>query len=677
MLTSVKISSNECFSGKAPPLVAGFRIGIALLAAVLLQISAPTGSFAVSLEDIQVKSNFGEQFHAEIELTGIRENDVEVVIGNAADYEKMKLGRPGIIDKLRIKPPLGESGGKKFAQVVSDEPLFYPSFNLLVGVKIGSGVIFENYLITVDFKDSVSFKGIRSNTGQASMPPPSPAETRPGKGIERESEENSGSIVARQAVPLENRELPSPPKTKIFPIPEPKIEAPDKEDAPFFSPRSKKKVQSRQAKRDPFNLAPDASQSVPPVSPAKSGKFGPLDSGATLQKIAEALNIDPAEFDRFAVALWMDNKDKFIDGNINGLKSGVELEIGNLENRMATLDNSQARQVIQSQWGEWKSQQPTASTAEPDTSDQVPMELSQSLKEKIMALVAEWKESWEKEDLARHMALFYKGPEDFAAGGESSRYEYWHRFKKMMFARHDDVKINFENLELVSRGRKLISRFDQGFDSNRMKSFGRKTIEFIQVGSDWKITNEKFAVEEFLDKEKDPSSASASRIPVAKKPMKVMEGKFPIVILAATQMDVSSAVRVANELKQIGFNAYFSPAYITDTKKIYRVFVGRFSDSRTAEELTKSLKKFEISGNAAVMRFPYVLEAGKHLKREDAEKQIMELQAKGISGFMFSENKKSDASVSVYVGAFQAVENAEKMAGDVAGAGLSVKVKAP
>lgn len=74
--------------------------------------------------------------------------------------------------------------------------------------------------------------------------------------------------------------------------------------------------------------------------------------------------------------------------------------------------------------------------------------------------------------------------------------------------------------------------------------------------------------------------------------------------------------------------------------------------------------------NAVPMRFPYVLQAGKHLTREDAEKQIKELRAKGLSGIMFSDK-------SVFIGAFQVKENAERMAQDMVELGLPVVIRTP
>lgn len=158
-----------------------------------------------------------------------------------------------------------------------------------------------------------------------------------------------------------------------------------------------------------------------------------------------------------------------------------------------------------------------------------------------------------------------------------------------MFGRHDEALIDIQNLDITIRDNKIIAKFDQSFESNRMKSFGRKTIEFIPVGSEWKILREKFVVEEFLDKEK--TSSTVTRTPVRKALRAPKEGKAPIVIHASTQVNFSSSIDLVDELRLIGFNAYFSPAFVTETKKIYRIFCRSFFRMETCGRINAVSKK--------------------------------------------------------------------------------------
>jgi len=76
-------------------------------------------------------------------------------------------------------------------------------------------------------------------------------------------------------------------------------------------------------------------------------------SGDTLLGIAEHLGYSGQDARRVAVALWIENRGKFIDGNLHGLRIGANLELTNLEQRRAELDPQSAHRIIQGQWQEW------------------------------------------------------------------------------------------------------------------------------------------------------------------------------------------------------------------------------------------------------------------------------------------------------------------------------------
>jgi Tfp pilus assembly protein FimV len=80
-----------------------------------------------------------------------------------------------------------------------------------------------------------------------------------------------------------------------------------------------------------------------------------IQEGDTLLVIAARLGFDSKEAQSAVVAIWMENKDKFIRGNLNGLKVGQTLDLANLDNRRKELDPTTVNQIIESQWQEWTS----------------------------------------------------------------------------------------------------------------------------------------------------------------------------------------------------------------------------------------------------------------------------------------------------------------------------------
>ena len=81
---------------------------------------------------------------------------VEVGLGDVDDYIKMGLEREDIIDALTLDLVQLADGSKSTVKIRSNNPLFFPSFNLVVWVTHNSGTLLENFLVTVDFQQSLA-----------------------------------------------------------------------------------------------------------------------------------------------------------------------------------------------------------------------------------------------------------------------------------------------------------------------------------------------------------------------------------------------------------------------------------------------------------------------------------------------------------------------------------------
>ena len=634
-------------------------------------------ALALSLNDIHVKSNFGERFLAEVELITDSYDGILVTIGSEKEYKDQGIEWGDVILDLYIKKTLIKRGDQRFIQVVSDNGLFHPSFNLLLKVERANGPVFENYLISVDFQDSVSLKGVRSRgsakgiIGEPEKLKSSSKHTTLGTPV---NENRETSVIARVPTPFEVRKLNPPPAMKAFPKPLPKNENEIREAPPIVKP---KKPRRSQKKFVPFEEMLSDSPALPPGT-YESKTYGPLKSGEDLEKISQALNYGASEASRVAVALWMDNSNKFINGNIHGLKAGATLEIGNLEQRMRLLSVKQADQIIRDHWQEWKPDRGLPSITANEQLSPVEKALlevknERTLKEDLTNLITEWQDSWIQEDLARHMALFRK---DSSGTANTRGFEYWRQYKKKMFARHDNIQIDIQNQKFIPLKNKARIEFDQVFESDQMKSSGRKTIDFARSGSEWKIIREDFKVKSFWDKKK---SASQQNKDVVKSPTKPKKSTSPIVILVSTISDFTSAIDLVNELRQLGFGAYASPVYENEELKNYRVLVGRFSNMTLAKELAQSLKNFENVDNAIPVISPYVLQVGEYLDKDNAESKAKKLRDKGFPSFLFhTRDEKSSSSITrVFVGTFEDRKSAMKMAQDLNGRGVVSMVKEP
>ncbi|MGV7219922.1 MAG: SPOR domain-containing protein [Nitrospinales bacterium] len=642
-------------------------------------------AFALSLNDIHVKSNFGERFKAEVEIITDDYEGIVVRIGSEQEYKDNGIKWGDVILDLYVKKPLIVRDDRRFILVVSDNSLFQPSFNLLLIAERTNGPVFENYLISVDFQDSVSLKGIRSNgstkgtIGEVIKPKtsPEPEPNAPVKNLSDSgtlsSHDRDTSIVARAPTPYEAQKIDPPPAMKAFP--KPLQNKPNEiDEAPLTKPKSPPRTRKKFV---PFEeMISDSPAS--PTGSFDSKSYGPLKKGEDLEKITQSLNYGASEASRVAVALWMDNSDKFINGNIHGLKAGTTLEIGNIEQRLSSLTVAQADQIIQDHWREWKSDGEIPSIKEKEQPSPIEkalleVKIERSLEEDLTGLIDEWKDSWIQEDLNRHMALFRK--ESLGSSNERG-FNYWRRFKKNMFARHNNVQLDIQNPKFIQLKNKARVEFDQVFESDQMKSSGRKTIDLARSGQEWKIIREGFKVQEFFDKEKAVSEKTEK---IIKSPSIRKKTLSPIVILVSTIPGFNEAIKLVEELRELGFGAYASPVYENKALKSYRVLVGRFSNMDLAKELARSLENFENVDKAIPVISPYVLEVGEFVDKENAEEMAKKLRSKGFPPFLFhTRDERSLRSITmVFVGTFEDRKSAMKMAQDLTGRGVISMVKEP
>jgi soluble lytic murein transglycosylase len=100
----------------------------------------------------------------------------------------------------------------------------------------------------------------------------------------------------------------------------------------------------------PTPIAEPAAANTPaPEAPTQAT----VKPGDTLYGIAEHLGYSGRDASRVAVALWMENRGKFIDGNLHGLRIGENLDLVNLEQRRNELDSPSAQRIIDGQWKDW------------------------------------------------------------------------------------------------------------------------------------------------------------------------------------------------------------------------------------------------------------------------------------------------------------------------------------
>ncbi len=738
------VSSNEPAihnRGHTPVLV--FLFAFWMLCAVL-----PANVSAFSFGDIDIQSNFGERFNAELDLILEGEGKVDVQIGSEEDYRRLELNRPRIIDNLVIEKTVQLQGGRKVIRVVSKRPLFYPSFNLVMRGTHDGGTVIENYLVTVDFRQSLALNVKGRKKSQSAPPTSEPVDLLQGgeagsdslaaasgkKEAESEAADSQASAgdpdatdapasppvsaAASQSKPpsplMGKREPDSPIRSARWArkrvAPEPPPFEPEESEPQDAAPvEVAENVQSE----PPEEETPEPTEpSLPPASvEAEAGSvstrgddaamagglgsahYGPLQRGESLFSISKNLGVARADANRFVVAVWLDNPDSFVFGNMNGLRQGSRLNLEKLEQRLAEVDRDEARNLIESQWQEWKVirqrfSTPLGADDDVDTTSQENRMPSENARDKlqIFEMLKEWKQTWEAGDLDGHMGRFSERALLASAGGGI------HALKRRMFKRHQDVRIRAHRAILVQKAGDPIVSFDQSFSSKKMESFGRKDIGIVWEDAEWKIRNERFRVKEYQEKAAFVPFAQMSATPASldaplEEAEEASEAIFarerPLesayVIHASSHMDYRMATQAINELRNKGFNAYSTPVYISRKRKIFRVYVGRFFDEALAKDVARELKRLPIARFAVPVRYPYTLMAGEYDAEEQAQEKIDALRSLGLSPFLFttSDEDFSRTRFRVLLGAFAKEKDAARLSRDLKANEIEFSLIAP
>lgn len=112
--------------------------------AVLLVLPTPASAF--SLGNIQVRTQFGEPFQADIPLLLYPDEQAkgaEASVADAEAYQRLKLPRDLAVTQLTVQ--MQGKGANRQIVLQSDTPLRIPFFNLLMKTSVGVGSHYRNY----------------------------------------------------------------------------------------------------------------------------------------------------------------------------------------------------------------------------------------------------------------------------------------------------------------------------------------------------------------------------------------------------------------------------------------------------------------------------------------------------------------------------------------------------
>lgn len=251
---------------------------------------ASGGAVALGLGGMRTQSALNQPFYAEIDLFDIKSDELDTVkvrLASREDFSQAGAERPHFLTRLNFTPMIGPSG-QPIVQLTSREPIREPYLDFLVEVLWPQGRLVKEYTVLMD--------------PPVSGGPAAPRVTQP-----------------RVAAPV-RRSPPQPVRRAERPDPPPQ--------------RSASRPASDQQPAAPARPAPAAAPTVakpPPVARQAAASFplryGPVTSGSGLWKVARRMALPDATLAQTAMALYRNNQDAFVGGNINLLKVGADLVI--------------------------------------------------------------------------------------------------------------------------------------------------------------------------------------------------------------------------------------------------------------------------------------------------------------------------------------------------------------
>ena len=638
-----------------------------MLIGVLWIIAGVPEVYAFSVGGFQVQSKFGEKFKASLEITLDFDGPVEVDIGGLEDYNKLGLNRQDIIDALILDPIESSKGLKKTIKIRSTNPLFFPSFNLVVRTTHNGGTLLENFLVTVDFQQSLALNVHRNkkNTSKLREGKPEPLvdqqkPSQPAEIQQLKKQVSSSPIKSAEAKQPESasrtaasRESNGEPNNSQKVSPEKANIVPPKGIDPV--PAKEQVVHRRRASgviwAHPRPI-PELVAAIPSQGSKPPAKKHVLQKGESLFSIARKLKLDKYHPAQIAVAIWMHNIDKFIFGNINGIREGVQLDLQNLDSVLAEIDLGAARGILKSQNVEWdlarNATQVEAETPEKSVPE-VPLP-SERLEDyaDLFERVIGWQTTWENMDIEGHLAYYHdlKIENPFQVR------------KKRFLSRHPKPHLETSSKMLVMKEGIPLVFFEQKFSSETLNSLGLKELEWTRSQSVWKISGEKFY--------KNPSHSGQEPLANLKNsstPEKEEKTtKLSFVIHVSSHANESLAVTLSNRLRTNGFDAYWVPVRISKEIQIYRVYVGRFSDWNQAHRIVRILRKKPFGGHATAIPYPFALQVGEAGSLTEARMLLESLRKSGFSGLLLVSHKDSNGILfRVVIGAYKKTGNATWM----------------
>lgn len=275
-------------------------VAVAAASLLLIQPVAHAAGFGA----LHVRSSLGQPLQADIDLTGVTSEEAQNLVAKLAApdaYARAGLTYNPIVSSLRASL-VRQSDGNYVVRLRSTQPVAEPFVDVLVDLNWASGHVSRAYTFLLDPVGS-------SNTAQNFAPTPVVQATTPG------AAEPAAAPAAR-----------------------PQAAAPAAEAAPAPQRPARQPARAQRA-------APAAASTTPDAAP---GGAYTVQRGDSLYDIAStaAQGQEAVSLDQMLLALYRNNPNAFIGGNINRLRTGSVLKVPSQAEAQKVSPRAARREVV-------------------------------------------------------------------------------------------------------------------------------------------------------------------------------------------------------------------------------------------------------------------------------------------------------------------------------------------
>jgi hypothetical protein len=671
-------------------------------------------AWAFSLGNIRVTGALTHQFKAEIPVEAGGQEGLVVMLGSEADYRKLGLKRPDFLDSLQAQVANHPaSAGNKIIYITSQDPIYQPSFNLVVKAYMNGGHIVENYFLALDFQKNLNMEIASSKeeekgdlsaaardiqeTKEKDRPRLKPADGSTLTSVKQDETDAAkreedirtalrGDLPVAEPLayskekkdkklleeiraseedvskPEKNRKPEPPVKSRREPLalqPIPTAPAPEK------PAREPEPAQVKAKPVEPVEIVIKGEDGKPSVADVKTVPSGAgfrmykVEKGDSLYAVSLKMAVDGLDMDRLVVAVWKENPGKFIKGNLHGIRSGTNLDYQKTAQTARSMSRDEARKIIKDQWEEWKKIRVSfVSPVAVALAGKKPAEPVHATKKPAEPAKATPPAPAQAEKPALKPAPSPTPPVQAKAPAAPAP-----------VPAHYGSILKAVSEWKVSQGPALEG---DEIDVISISGVSDKGLVDVKVARKGANGSEEITIQ--LKKESSgfkPLTAMKA-VPAPPNAVSAVKGR-PFTAHVGAFHEKASAEEMSRILRKKGYNAYVIAAS-GKGEGVFRVAVDRFDSAEETEKFSETLRKSGLIKYGRALHLPYSLRLAGPMSAKDAQAKSAELVSKGVSAYAAPAG---DGKAVVLTGAYETEKTAKEAAGQALIKALSPSVVRP